>query len=210
MWGHMQPEGDNGAGGLGGQGRLPRSRAGGSAWTFLSWLEVSWGQPGGGSLGLVPCVGSPEQKLLHILFLGGPTLQGSLPPLRLRPAQRGEGGELRPCLNDRANMNSPALPEERRRAPGGGQGSGPLDWSVPGCWLSANPLTTAPHPTPPHSPPCGGGKTWQPAWISEPERKQLRDVKGLNYGHTVRARLEIRLPAPWAAGCVPRVGTRRI
>ena len=75
VWGHMQPEGDNGAGGLGGQGRLPRSRAGGSAWTSLSWLEVSWGQPGGGSLGLVPCVGSPEQKLLHILFLGGPTLQ---------------------------------------------------------------------------------------------------------------------------------------
>lgn len=136
------------------------------------------GQPGllspgwkcrGDNLGRVPCVGSPEQKLLHILFLGGPTLQGSLPPLRLRAAQRGEGGELRPCLNDRANMNSPALPEERRRAPSGGQGSGPLDRSAPGCWLSANPLTTAPHPTPPHSPPCGGGKTWQPACISEPE-----------------------------------------
>lgn len=121
-----------------------------------------WGEPGAGSLGLVPCVGSSEQRLLRILFPGGPTLQGSLLPLRLRAAQRGERGESRPrprvtpSLNGGANMDSPALLEERRRAPGGGQGSGPCSWyqiMPPGPECSRvlalwQPPITAPHPAP--------------------------------------------------------------
>lgn len=41
-----------------------------------SVLGRTWGR----ALGLVPCVGSSEQRLLQILFPGGPTLQGCFLP----------------------------------------------------------------------------------------------------------------------------------
>lgn len=115
-----------------------------------------WGEPGAGSLGLVPCVGSSEQRLLRILFPGGPTLQGSLLPLRLRAAQRGERGESRPrprvtpSLNGGANMD---LQPSRRR------GAGPLllvpdhaPWT--GVLPGAGSLATPDDCPPPRPTPC--------------------------------------------------------